>query len=311
MNWLKKGLIFCPDNNYEWMVTHAQVPIVDTIDEETLRIYFGTRDVENRTVTTFITVSSDSPENVLYVHDKPVLGLGKLGCFDDSGAMPTWIVNYKNRKYLYYIGWNVGKTVPYRNAIGIAISDDGGRSFNRMFEGPIIERTHLEPHFPGTACVLIEGDLWRMWYLSTQRWEVFNGRPEPFYNIKYAESMDGINWNRKGIVCIDFKSANEGGISQASVIKDSGLYRMWYSYRGANNYREDKKYSYRIGYAESTNGKNWTRKDTEVGIERSRTGWDSEMICYPHIVKVNDKYLMFYNGNGFGKSGFGYAELEL
>lgn len=310
MKWIKKGLIFCPDHNYDWMVTHAQVPIVDVIDEETLRIYFGTRDAENRTVTTFVTVSSDRPENVLYVHDKPVLGLGKLGCFDDSGAMPTWIVNYENRKYLYYIGWNVDKTVSYRNSIGIAVSDDGGLSFKRMFEGPVIERTHLEPHFAGTACVLVEGALWRMWYLSTERWEVLNGRPEPFYNIKYAESQDGINWNREGTVCIDFKSADEGGISKACVTKDNGLYRMWYSYRGATNYRENKNYSYRIGYAESTEGINWHRKDESVGIDISEAGWDSEMIAYPHVYVHRGRKYMIYNGNEFGKSGFGYAILE-
>ena len=64
------------------------------------------------------------------------------------------------------------------------------------------------------------------------------------------------------------------------------------------------------GYAESNDGLEWKRKDEEVGIETSDNGWDSEMLAYPYIYKHNEKIYMFYNGNGFGKSGFGYAELE-
>jgi hypothetical protein len=32
------------------------------------------------------------------------------------------------------------------------------------------------------------------------------------------------------------------------------------------------------------------------------------MIAYPAVITVDDRKLMFYNGNGFGREGFGYAE---
>lgn len=310
MKWTKKGVIFVPDHNYDWMVSHAHVPIVDRIDPETLRIYFGTRDKLNRTVTTYIEVEADDPHNVLYVHDEPVLGLGSLGCFDDSGAMPSWIVDYGGKKYLYYIGWNVGTTVPYRNSIGLAVSHDGGLTFQRMFEGPVVDRFYKEPHFVGSSCVLIEDGIWRMWYLSTVKWKVHRGRPEPYYHLKYAESNDGIRWKREGLVCIDFKSSDEGGISRPCVIKENGLYRMWYSFRGAEGYRVSKERSYRIGYAESPDGIQWTRKDDLVGIDVSETGWDSLMIEYPYIYENKGRKYMMYNGNGFGRSGLGYAVLD-
>src|SRR5215510_6155070 len=131
MYWQKKGLILKPDNNYDWMVSHAQIPVVETIGEDKLRLYFGTRNLQNETATTFIDVDSENPQKVLYVHNRPVLSLGNLGTFDDSGAMPSWIVNFNGRKFLFYIGWNRGLTVPYRNSIGIAVSDDGGLTFNR------------------------------------------------------------------------------------------------------------------------------------------------------------------------------------
>lgn len=310
MKWIKKGLIFRADNNYRWMISHSQVPIVFGVKGGKLRIYFGTRDAQNRTTVTFIEVDADKPDDVLYIHDRQVLGLGKLGCFDDSGAMPSWIVNRGSEIWLYYIGWNIGTTVPYRNSTGLAISTDGGLTFERAFEGPVLDRTHLEPYFVANPCILIEDGIWRMWYLSTVRWALYERKPEPYYHIKYAESKDGIVWKREGRVCIDFKSPKEGGISRPCVIKDGRLYRMWYSYRGGTDYRAQGNRSYRIGYAESGDGFIWKRKDESAGIDVSDDGWDSEMIEYPYVYDHFGTRYLFYNGNGFGRSGFGYAELS-
>ena len=310
MHWTKKGLIFKPDHNFDWMVSHAQVPIVEKTDKDRLRIYFGTRNLQNQTSTAFIDVEVGYPQNILHLQDQPVLPIGNLGCFDDSGAMPSWIVNFNEKKYLYYTGWNVGSTVPYRNSIGISISENNGASFIRLYDGPILDRTPTEPYFCGSPCILIENDRWRMWYLSGIEWKIHAVNPEPYYHIKYAESTDGIHWKREGRVCVDFKTPNEGGIARPSVLKDGKTYRMWYSYRGGIDYRTNRSHSYRIGYAESQDGLEWVRKDDEVGITISEGGWDSEMIAYPFVIDINDRRYMFYNGNGFGKSGIGYAVLE-
>jgi hypothetical protein len=139
------------------------------------------------------------------------------------------------------------------------------------------------------------------------RWEVIDGRPEPIYHIKYAESADGIRWERRGIVSIDLKSPQEGGITRPCVIREEGRYKMWYSYRGIRDYRTNRAHTYRIGYAESADGIRWERMDEEAGIDVSDTGWDSEMITYAHVYHHGGRKHMVYNGNGFGKSGFGYA----
>lgn len=309
MRWRKEGIIYKTEPKYNWMVSHAQLPVVDPVNEDVLRIYFGTRDNLNQTVTTYIEVEADAPQNILYLHDRPVLGLGELGCFDDSGAMPSWIVNHEGTKYLYYIGWNKGVSVSYRNSIGLAVSEDNGSTFRRLYKGPIVDRTKSEPHFCGASCVLLEKGLWRMWYLSALRWVVFDGKPEPVYHIKYAESEDGINWDRSGTVCIDLKSPKEGGITRPCVIHDGSVYRMWFSYRGISDYRTNVSYSYRIGYAESEDGIEWQRQDEIAGIDVSPVGWDSEMITYAHVFMHKGKKYMVYNGNGFGASGFGYAVL--
>jgi len=291
------------------MSHHACVPIADKVDDEVLRIYFGPRDKQGRTTTAFIEVEADDPSNVLYVHDRPVLSLGKLGTFDDSGAMPSCIVNHEGKKYLYYIGWNRGVTVPYRNSVGLAISDDGGLTFDRVFEGPIVDRTRTEPYFCASPYVIFDDGVWRLWYASSTGWTVVDGKPEPLYQIKYAESQDGVDWVRDNITCIEYKFDGEAN-ARPCVIKEDGRYRMWYCYRGSIHYRTNKDQSYRLGYAESADGVRWTRKDEEVGIERSEDGWDSEMMEYPYVYGHKGRKHMLYNGNGFGESGFGHAMLD-
>jgi hypothetical protein len=261
------------------MVTHAQIPVADLINGDMVRIYFGVRDRYNRTSTTYIEAKADNPSKVLYVHDKPVLSPGKLGTFDDRGAMPSCIVTHRGRKYFYFIGWNVSTTVRYRNSIGLAVSDDDGRTFRRLFEGPIMDRTHIEPYFVVTPYVVVEDGIWRMWYCGCTGWSIEKGITEPRYQIPH-------------------------------VVKENGIYRMLYCYRSISDYRIDKERSYRIGYAESPDGKTWKRKDDEVGIDRSEEGWDSEMMAYPYLYEYKGKKYMLYNGNGFGKSGFGYAVSE-
>ena len=305
MMWQKKGLIFNVKGNYPWNKTHAQVPVVDIL-EDRLRIYYSTRNDSGQSLISFIDVTLDDPSKIIYEHDLPILDFGKPGTFDDCGLMPTSIITLNNKKYLYYIGWTAKKTVPFHNSIGVAISLDNGLTFTKFSEGPIITTNHLEPYFSGTAYVMNEGGRFKMWYLSCVKWLEYKNSLEPIYHIKYAESDDGLNWMQTGKVCVDLKN-DEGGIASPSVIKD-GIYKMWYSYRKAVDYRTNPLNSYKIGYAESYDGINWERKDSLAGIDTSAVGWDSGMIAYPYIISLNGKKLLFYNGNGFGKTGFGYAE---
>jgi hypothetical protein len=290
------------------MAHHASVPIADKIGDKILRIYFGPRDAEGRTVVAFIEVDADNPTRVLAVHDRPVLGLGELGAFDDSGAMPSCIVNRAGRKYLFYQGWNRGVTVPYRNAIGVAVSDDGGITFQRAFQGPILDRAPLEPYFCATPFVLFDDRRWRMWYASATGFILVNGQPEPRYQVKYAESADGLVWERPNTVCLPYMFDGEAN-ARPCVIREDGHYRMWYCYRGSIDYRTDKAQSYRIGYAESEDGLKWDRLDHLVGIDRSPKGWDSVMTAYPFVYDHRGMKYMLYTGNGFSETGIGYAIL--
>jgi len=308
MRWVKKGVIFAPDHNFDWMISHASLPVVDEVRSGVLRIYFGARDRKGHSQTSYIEVEAARPENVLYIHDKPVLPLGRPGTFDDSGIMPSWIVNHQNRKYLYYVGWNVKVSVPYHLSIGLAVSEDQGQSFAKVSEGPMLDRSIDEPFFNTAPCVHCEEDTWRMWYVSCTGWETETERAEPRYHVRYAESPDGVRWRRTNHACIDY-SGETDAIGRPCVYKQQGRYRMLYSYRDVWDYRTNRSQSYRLGYAESSDGISWTRRDSEVGIERSVSGWDSEMMEYCYVYHCDDQSYLFYNGNEFGKTGIGYAVL--
>ncbi len=305
--WIKKGFIFKNDASKEWSRTHAQTPTVELIDGNIFRVWYSTRDNMHRSTTTYFECEADNPANIVYTHSAQVLGLGNLGCFDDCGAMPACIINNNSRTYFYYLGWNVRNTVSYHLSIGLAVRDNSSEkpSFYKFAEGPIIDRTSVDPYMC-TSCYVMCEDVWKMWYTSATKWEIVDGKPEPFYLIKYAVSDDGINWKREGVISINYKSEYEA-IGRPSVLFEDGIYKMWYTYRGIHDYRSAGDTSYRIGYAESKDGRCFERKDELAGIDVSENGWDSEMVAYPYVMKYKGRKYMFYNGNGFGQSGIGYA----
>lgn len=307
MSWKKKGLIFKPEGEFGWMMSHAQVPTVHVMQDK-FRVFFSTRNPSGKSLTACIDLDLTNPQTIKQLHEQPVLDFGRPGTFDDDGVMPGHVVKQDQHLLLYYSGWNQRNNVPYHNAMGLAVSTDDGLSFKRKYEGPIMDRIMTEPYIAVTPSVLRDQDGWKMWYVSGTKWELIGQKYEPVYVIKYAHSKDGWHWERTNQICIPQHHENEAH-SHPNVIKQNDVFHMWYCYRDSQDFRNGKG-SYRMGYADSTDGITWHRKDHASGIEVSNEGWDSKMICYPYVVEANDKLYMFYNGNGFGQSGFGYAVWE-
>jgi len=94
------------------------------------------------------------------------------------------------------------------------------------------------------------------------------------------------------------------------VFEKDDKYHMFFCYKEALDFRKNNERSYRIGYASSDDLENWDRNDSLCGIEVSKTGWDSGMLCYPHVFELDGKTYMLYCGNDFGREGFGLAVLE-
>jgi hypothetical protein len=300
MKWHKRGHVFCPSGERPWMASHAAVPCAEPLDSHRVRIYFTCRDGAQRSHCGWVEIDLRRPDVPLRLADQPVLAPGAVGFFDDSGAMLCWITPTKGGDRFYYQGWNLGTNVPFRNSIGLAVRDGDGR-LHLHSPGPILDRGPHDPCFVGSPCVLREGAGWRMWYLSCVEWVPQDQGFRHRYHIKHAASDDGVQWQRDGTVCIDFQSEAEYAICRPSVLYEGGVYRMWYCYRGA---------AYRIGYAVSADGLSWQRRDAEAGIDVSPSGWDAEMIEYPHVFDHGGARYMAYCGNGYGRAGFGLAVLE-
>jgi len=299
--WQKLGKVFEPRIDKWWMRTHAMNPMPVLIDDGPLvRVYFSGRDEYNRSQIGWLILNLENPETIIQIAEEPVMPLGRLGTFDDNGVAPISLIDVEDKKYLYYVGFKPGGTTRMDLFGGVAISEDGGLTFERYSEAPILERNRINPFINTAPYVLKEGCLWRMYYVGGVEWI---HRDLPRYNIQYATSSDGLEWKRDGRVCIDFASKEEHALAKPWVLKEDGIYKMWFGYKGDASTGG----AYPIGYAESIDGVHWERNDSFAGIGVSSSGWDSEMIEYATIVVYKERKYMFYNGNKYGKDGFGMA----
>jgi hypothetical protein len=310
--WTKRGLVFNV-NDYldENIRSHAAIPFAFWVSGNDYRVYFSSRNKNGKSLPYYVpcSVSNDA----ITITGKPVgplMELGDLGTFDDSGIMPTCVLRHNGLIYMYYIGWNPQVTVSYRLSIGLAISKDDGLTFTRYSKGPVCDRSLEEPFFNTAPYVLIENGLWRMWYISCTQWQIIKDYPEPSYHVKYAESSDGIYWKKEGIVCLDYDERAKA-LGRPCVVKINNKYLMFFSYRDTVDYRISAKHGYKIALAESDNGTEWVKKYDSTGITLSEDGWDSKMMEYCHVFEHKGLYYMLYNGNDFGKDGFGYAVSKL
>ena len=306
INWNKRGLIHVPDG-HGFFKSHAARPIPYQLNDEVLRIYYSSRDSDDRMLPTYFDVDIQNPGRILRVNEDPLLDLGRIGTFDDSGVTLACILDYEDGILAYYTGWKRRRIyVTFELSIGLCRMNRPGMVFERVFDGPILAQDKNHPYLVAGPFVIYEQGRFRMWYCSATEWRITNGNPEPIYRVCYAESRDGVNWSDFRGPVIDYKFDGEV-ISAPWVMKIESRYHMWYSTRGTAT-KEAKNYV--IGYAESEDGINWNRMDDEVGIERSSSGWDSEMICYPSFFPYRDLMYMFYSGNAVGKGGIGYAISE-
>lgn len=301
MRWRKLGRIFCPNGELPWMKTHAANPVAEWRHGNVFRAYFSSRDDSRRAHVGFVDFELSAPDRILAMSDAPVIGPGEIGTFDDSGASMGCLVHHGGKRYLYYLGWNLGVTVPWRNTIGLAISEGPDAPFVKVSKAPVMDRHHVDPYSISYPWVLVDEGRWRMWYGSNLTWGDGVRQEEMAHLLKYAESRDGLSWQRDGTIALPFKDASEYAMSKPTVVRDGELYRMWYSFRG---------HAYRIGYAESRDGVQWVRRDELAGIEPSPSGWDADTVCYPCVFDHEGERYMLYNGSRYGDTGFGIAVLE-
>ena len=284
----------------------ARAPVALRVNDSDLKVYFGALDHQGRSrVYSLILRLSEYPA-VLDIDSDPLLNIGEFGYFHDNGISPSCVVPTSDGIYLYTIGFSRKNSIMFDAACGLAISNDGGKTF-KGFQGPVLDRSISDPCFSTSPWVIYIEGRWHMWYVSGEKW--LDRAPEGkihFYNIKHRRSDDGVSWNPPATTCLSYSNEAEYAIARPTVIFDSNnRYRMWFCFRESPGVK-----TFRIGYAESEDGLVWRRSHVQPGLDVSTSGWDSEMICYPSVFEHKGRMYMLYNGNGYGKTGFGLAVLE-
>lgn len=304
MKWRKLGIVWNTDGQSDWSRSHAMGPTPFRLDADTIRVYLTTLDAEGRGRATYVDVSAQDPTQVLAVARAPVLDVGEPGTFDDNGLMPLSLVRVSDDTlYMYYSGFEICHRIRYRIFSGVAVSRDGGNTFSRLRRTPILERSDAEMFFRGGPFVLKDGDRFRMWYVAGSSWTELNGKAMPVYDMKYAESADGIHWPSEGVTVLPITDEDEHGFGRPWLMQRSPTsYDLFYSVRRRS------LAAYRMGHASSSDGLSWQRKDGEFGLDVSDASFENEAVMYAALIAVDGKEYCFYNGNGFGRDGFAVAE---
>lgn len=304
MKWIKRGLIFKPSKKHPFCKTRVMCPTPMVLNDTTIRIYAGFCDEYGISRPGYVDVNANNPSEIYAISSAPLFDLGPDGTFDDHGICPTCIILHDGHLHMAYFGFQLGTTIPFYMFSGLAISYDDGQSFSRLGNAPFLDRTNSEFLTRSGPWIIKDEGQFRIWYPCATGFIKYNGKQTHTYHLATMASNTLSTWNQKSQISLPLNRAHqEFGFGRPYVLKRKRSYLMFYSIRTHN-------LGYRIGYAESTNGIEWKRKDEQVGISISESGWDSEMICYPSIIELNGNTWLFYNGNNMGKTGFGYAKLH-
>jgi hypothetical protein len=295
--WRRLGRLSLDTSAAPWAHSHAALPVIEPLGRNQFALYLSLRDSEGRARIGRSTLTMGDAPALAALEPAPVVDLGQLGAFDDSGVTGSCLVTWGRTRLLYYTGWTRGVTVPFYLAAGVVASEGGG-AFDRLSPAPLLDRHPVDPFLTASPFVMNDGPVWRMWYVSATEWRQHESGPRHYYNVRYAESRSGWMWQRNGRVCLDY-GPGEYAFARPWVIRDRDGYHMWCAVRGER---------YRIIYARSADGLAWTRRD-DLGLDPG-AGWESEMVEYPCVFDWGRRRYMLYNGNDYGRTGVGLAVLE-
>lgn len=296
--WRPGGLLLTPETSLPWARTHAALPAVLDDGDGGYELFYSPRDDRGRAHVARARLVIDGRQLRITDRDEqPVLSPGPLGAFDESGVTVSCVVADEGRTLLFYTGWTLGVTVPFYFYAGLAVREAGADRFERVSPAPVLERTAVDPYLTASPWVMRDEGRWRTWYVSGAGWREVDGAAQHLYHVRYAESEDGVQWRRHGTVCIDFADETEYAMGRPCVVRDDDRYRMYLAARGDR---------YRLAYAESEDGVTWFRNDAALRLPAAQD-WESQMRAYPTVLDHGSTRFLLYNGDGYGRTGIGYA----
>ena len=142
-----------------------------------------------------------------------------------------------------------------------------------------------------------------MWYGA---WNGIYGSSWNQIRIGHATSTDGLIWTKdpaNPVLVADAGTWDNPRVDFPTVIFDGSTYHMWYS--------GGSMYSWKIGYATSTDGSNWTKDPSNPVLTTGKAGtWDSKSVATMSVIDNSGKYKMWYFGSEQANyASIGYAEM--
>jgi hypothetical protein len=287
-----------------WGISHASNPTVLPLGDGRVRIFFASRDARQRSSIAAVDIGLDGDRVArLGPPCGPCLPPGPRGAFDADGVTPGCAIVHGGRIHLFYLGWTVLRSVPFTNFIGLAMADPAGPPdrFERASPAPVVGRSRANPFTVGYPWVIGDGEGWRMWFGSHLSWGA-DGL-DMIHVVKEARSDDLVTWTPGERTVVDLAGAAdpaEFAISRPSVIREAdGSLSMWYARR---------RPGYALGFARAAgDGAVWARKDEAVRFSGTPEAWEDQERTYPCVFDHGGRRYMLYNGNGYGRTGFGLA----
>ncbi|MFN4219966.1 MAG: hypothetical protein ACK4GJ_03470 [bacterium] len=301
MIWKKLGRIYHPIPIDDYLLTHASNPVAINLDKDIFRIFFNGRNKDNKSSVGFVDIDIIK-RKVVNICKASIFTFGNNDSFYSHGVSIGNIYTIQDKYYIQFMGWKIEEGKHWYGQIGRLRLNHKLDNLKLDPNNVYMALDREDPISLSYSWVMQDDGIYKMWYGSTISWVSENG--EMVHVIKYATSKDGIVWQKHGIA-IPYELGVAQAFSKPTVYVDNfKVYHMFFSYRGSPL----KKY--RIGYARSRDGIKWELELDESGIDVEKEGWDSEMICYPFVFEHKGDVYMLYNGNEYGKTGFGLAILE-
>ena len=303
--WRKMGIIFDARGNHTLANTHTMVPCPMRMSDR-IRLYYTSCCEKGVGRPFFVDLDITDLTKVIGCSDGPVMDIGNAGTFDENGVICCSLVRLNNKKILmYYAGFELGTKIRYRLLSGLAQSLDGGFSFSRVKDTPILERSDTELYFRGGPFALKTSKSFEMWYAAGSRWLSVAGRQMPQYDIRKISSKNGIDWPKMGKIQIPIVSKDDFAFGRPAVVEvRDNSYWMFFSVR------KRSINEYRLGFAHSRDKINWERNDELLNLDVSSLDFETDAIMYATPLLLGEEFYLFYNGSKFGQHGIALAKLE-
>lgn len=301
MAWQDLGIIFKVNNLFPWAVSHCYVPTAIAMNDY-IRIFAAFWDANMYGRLGYVDVCSQDPRKVIRVSAEPIMADATPGAFDQDGVTPLSALKLNNQIRLYYAGWKKYNLENKRYTLftGLATSTSNDQ-FIRYSNACILGPRNASDHLRTGCMVMQDGNIWRNWFAAFEKTIIINGKSTPAYNLSVAVSNDGINWDRETVV-FPLIEGSIMGYGRSAIWMQNNIYHGLFPVRSWNGKYSD------ILYSTSNDAINWQPLSKDgMAFTASHTCDQQTDVCFPSIIEQENRILMFYNGNNFGKDGLRLA----